>query len=145
MSKLGKTARYKREKIPSAMMAEILRSDDSEDELVEFINNSFQKNGPGLANNNKKRTRSSLKANNEETMQEIDLHGGITSTSTGSNLYDLSANGESIILGDKPRSARSRLCIAFGLFVSFFALVCSIGIVLWFVKSCSIFLTINHF
>ena len=124
MQKSTKSVKYKKQKLSSEVLTEILRSDDSEDELVEFINNSFPKNGPALANNNKKRGRSNTKPRDEDAMQEIDLNGGLSQTSsTGMNVYDLSANGESIILGDKARSARSKLCIAFGLFVSFFALV----------------------
>ena len=125
MNKSGKSVKYKKQKLSSEVMAEVLRSDDSEDELVEFINSSFPKNGPAVANNNKRRSRTTVKAKEDESMQEIDLNGGITqSSSAGANLYDLSSSGESIILGERPRSARSRLCIAFGLFVSFYALVC---------------------
>ena len=129
MHKAGKSVKYKKQKLSSQVLTEILRSDDSEDELVEFINNSFPKNGAAVRNNNKKRNRTNIKPKDEESMQEIDLNGGISPTSsTGTNLYDLSANGESIILGDKPRSARSRLCITFGLFVSFYALVCCVSV-----------------
>ncbi|XP_028399817.1 sodium-dependent glucose transporter 1A-like [Dendronephthya gigantea] len=121
---MHKVAKYKRQKKSSEVLPEILRSDESEDDLVEFINNSFPINGPAGANNSKKRNKGNVRSNDEESsLQEIDLSGGNAQTSsTGSNVYDLSSNGDSIILGDKPRSARSRLCIAFGLFVSFFAL-----------------------
>lgn len=123
---MHKVAKYKKQKLSSEVLTEILRSDESEDDLVEFINNSFPKSGPAEANNSKKRNKGRVRSNDEEsTLHEIDLNGGIAQTnSTRSNVYDLSNNGDSIILGDKPRSARSRLCIAFGLFVSFFALVC---------------------
>jgi hypothetical protein len=126
MHKLGKSVKYKKQKLSSEVLEEVLRSDDSEDELVEFINSSFSNNGPAVANNNKKRNRTTIKPKDEESMQEIDLNVGISPA--GSNLYDLSANGESIILGDKPRTARTRLCIAFGLFVSFFALVSRVSL-----------------
>ena len=123
----GKSVKYKKQKLSSEVLTEILRSDDSEDELVEFINNSFPKNGPAVANNNKKRIRTNVKPKEDETMHEVDLNGGISqASSSGTNLYDLSSSGESIILGDRPRSARTRLCIAFGLFFSFYALVCFI-------------------
>ena len=128
MQKSGKSVKYKKQKLSSEVLTEMLRSDDSEDELVEFINSSFSNNGPSVANNNKKRNRTSAKPKDEESMQEIDLNVGIsTAGSTGANVYDLSANGESIILGEKPRSARARLCIAFGLFESFLALGISIA------------------
>ena len=131
MQKLGKSVKYKKQKLSSEVSTEMLRSDDSEDELVEFINSSFSNNGPAVANNNKKRSRTSVKPKDEESMQEIDLNVGISPAgSTGANVYDLSANGESIILGEKPRTARARLFIALGLFDSFLALVCHISVLL---------------
>lgn len=115
-------AKYKKQKLSSVVLAQILRSDD-EDDLVEFINSSFPKNGPA-SGNNKKRTRRSNKPKDEEIMHEIDLSANGLAAKGNISKYDLSSNEESIIVGDKP-SNRSRFFVTFGLFVSFFALVSS--------------------
>lgn len=133
MHRTGRTVKDKNNTLSSEDLREILRSDESEDELVEFIKNSFPKKGPAIGNNNKTRSRTSAKPKDEELMHEIDLDAAASITSqpnsTRANVYDLSANGESIILGCRKRSARLRTCLAIGLYISFFALVCILCIV----------------
>lgn len=116
-------AKYKKQKLSSDVLTEILRSDE-EDDLVEFINSSFPKNRPAAGNNNKKRTRGNNKHKDEEIMHEIDLSANGLAAKGNISKYDLSSNEESIIVGDTS-SNRSRFCVTFWLFVSFFALVSS--------------------
>lgn len=134
------SAKYKKQKLSSEVLAEILRSDE-EDELVEFINNSFTKSGPSTSNNNKKRTRTSNRHKDEAVMHEIDLSANGLAPKGNISKYDLSSNGESIIVGDRPRN-KSRIFITFGLFVSFFGLVSTVTtkliLLVFFFSSCVI-------